>query len=119
MYRMLFRSRWAALLFVAITIASAAAFVGSSEGESAATELATNMRAQAQAKLPFAAEDVNEAARQSELIHGFASEEELVDDATGLDPTPEDELARIEAELAAQDEPTIVANSDQIAAPGY
>ena len=119
MYRMLFRSRWAALLFVAITIASAATFVGSSEGESAATELATSMPAQAQARLPFAAEDVNDAARRSELIHGFATDEDLVDDAAGLDPTPEDELARIEAELAAQDEPTIVATSDQVAAPGY
>ena len=116
---MLFRSRWAALLFVAITIASAAVFVGGQKSESSIKAIAADMRDQNQAKMPFPSEDVEEMAHESELIHGFASDEDLVDQATGDDPTPEDEPARIGAEVAAESEPTIVVHGDQSAAPAF
>ena len=119
MYRMLFRSRWAALLFVAITIASAAAFVGGQKESTSVKEIASDIRAQRAARMPVAPEDVPEMARQSDLIHGFALDEELVDEASGADPTPEEELALIEADLAAESEPTIVAHGDQFAAAEF
>jgi hypothetical protein len=91
----MFRNRWGALLFAALTLAGVAALVGSGQGEGAikrATEQIAQQKAQAD-KLTTdtqAPAEPSSAPAQSVVM---SADEELIDPAVGEDPTPIDEFA--------------------------
>ncbi len=89
----MFRNRWFALLFVGMVLAGVTKIVGTEEDQGAldaAREELARQRAQAEqmtgesAQFTFTDEDVEVE---------FVPDEELIDPATGYDPTPIDEFA--------------------------
>lgn len=91
MPRLLFQSRWAALTFVVISALAIAAFIGD--------ERAAHNKAEAQAQAiasktaeavpePGKAEAKPEAAGD-DVIWGYASDEDLMVDPSGFDPSPD------------------------------
>jgi hypothetical protein len=92
----MFRNRWGALLFVCITLAGAASLVGTEEGQGAiqqATDEIAQQKAQADqwttdTQAPSAA---TASATATTVVS--TSDEDLIDPATGIDPTPIDEFA--------------------------
>lgn len=92
-YQTLFRNRWIALAFVAFTLISAYTLVGAEDESS----LLGSMNGEAEGAQEQLA--VIEAPPQPEVVvdEGFSdfpddalSDEELIDPATGFDPTPSD-----------------------------
>lgn len=98
MYQMLFKSRWIALAFAGLTVLSVLTFVGEEGRESTLTRLTRDLRSQqgladASPKDVAIARSEASAARIIEaeppVIEDFVPDEELVDDAAGMDPTPD------------------------------
>jgi hypothetical protein len=84
MHRILFKNRFYALVFVAITLFSVRILVGT-DNERGALEKATE---QFTADKPVAAATPERARPASQPVATiFASDEELIDDAEGLDPS--------------------------------
>ena len=90
----MFRNRWFALLFVALTLAGVTTLVGTEEGHGALQD-ATDQIAQQKAQ----AEQLTSATQSTPSTDGsaeevvLASDEDLIDPAQGEDPTPIDEFA--------------------------
>lgn len=88
----MFRSRWSALLFVGLVLLGVANLVGTEE-EGGAIDAAraqfSDQHDQAEAFTQYspAGQNADEVALQ------FAQDEELIDPATGYDPTPVDDFA--------------------------
>lgn len=93
MYRHLFRNRWIALAFVIMMVTSAVSMVGTEEGGGMIDQATAELQGQKQDFEQQAAElsrptsshmviDVDE-------IEEDVSEDDLVDPATGIDPTPQ------------------------------
>lgn len=99
----MFKSSKGALLFVIVTLLGVATLIGSEDNEGALLKAASDIEKQRS----MMNED-REFARSSSAPVGFASEnpgdleftpeEELIDDATGFDPTPELEGPLVSAE---------------------
>ena len=90
----MFRNRWGAMLFVALTLASVTTLIGSEDGEGAIKQ-ATDRIAQQKAEADRLTTDTQQAppaaAGPAETIF-LSAYEELIDPATGEDPTPIDEF---------------------------
>lgn len=94
MYRMLFTNRWAALAFVALTVVCALAFVGTGPER----ESHPAVKQETPQPPPPAAQDAAAAqpapAPEASANQTFSSDEELIDPATGADPSPEGDFGR-------------------------
>ena len=88
----MFRNRWFALLFVGMVLAGAANIVGT-EGSGGALDAAREQYAGEQAQTQVLATDHEPAADANDVLLEFTPDEELIDPATGYDPTPVDEFA--------------------------
>ncbi len=116
----MFRNRWGALLFVGLTLAGVTTLVGTDKNNGALQQAALEIeRQQAQAE-KFAKDPGGAKAPQDEDDEAnFISDEELIDPATGEDPTPVDQTAPVlseEGETIPVDEVIIV--SREIAGQG-
>jgi hypothetical protein len=92
----MFRNRWGALLFVGITLAGVTTLVGTGGSDGAIQQAADQLANQkAEAERLTAPPEVNTpvAAEVPSDTVILAADEELIDPATGEDPTPVDEFA--------------------------
>ena len=88
MYRVVFRSRWLALAFVAMTLLSVYTIVGSAEEEGVLTRAQSAIEEQRAAVEKF--EEPNHSPATVEPLPEdtvFLSDEELIDDTQGIDPS--------------------------------
>lgn len=106
----MFRSRWGALLFVAMSATGAASLVGGEDEEGVLMTAAEDLERQRVAMERTVAEAATDPsampAEGPELE--FTDDEELIDDAAGFDPTPVDEGTVPADELVPHDEVVIV-----------
>ena len=89
----MFRNRWGAMLFVAVTLAGVTKLVGTEKGDGAiqqATDDIARQRAEAQRLTGDASQPVT---REPAATVELTPDEELIDPAVGIDPTPIDEFA--------------------------
>lgn len=87
---MIFRNRWAALFFVALTILSAMSLVGTSDGRGALSEMERDITQQRNGfdeVVGGLGETGLDAAEDIDVE--FATNEEWIDAADGLDPFPQ------------------------------
>lgn len=95
MYRMLFINRWIALAFVFLTVFSTIAIVGTEEKDGAIDRATKDLNEQRETFAKKAASfSQSEASDTDPGPTAFASDEDLIDDATGYDPTPDDGSGR-------------------------
>ena len=90
----MFRNRWFALLFVALTLAGVTTLVGTEEGHGALQDAAgqiAQQRAQAEQLTSATQEPAASEVSADDVV--MAAEEDLIDPAQGEDPTPVDEFA--------------------------
>ena len=98
MYQWLFRNKWVAIAFVILTLASVQALVGR-EGEgsvisrtkSQLIERHDKMQEQIGSMSADPAAPVVIPGPPTAVETGFAEDDDLIDDATGFDPTPDAE----------------------------
>lgn len=91
----MFRNRWGALLFVCLTLAGVATLVGTEEGEGTikhAADQIAQQKAQADRLTTDTQAPPRPASGPAETVV-LSADEELIDPATGEDPTPVDEFA--------------------------
>lgn len=99
MYRMIFRHRWAAVLFVLLVVAGALRLVGTQDQDGQLAEMQRQVSEQREQFEQATAADTNPFAEEiveddSEPEVGFAGDSDLIDPAEGTDPTPpEPEIA--------------------------
>jgi hypothetical protein len=106
----MFRNRWFALLFVCITLAGVTKLVGTDKEHGTiqhATDQIAAQRVQAE-QLTTATQETPVDSAADDVP--YADDDELIDEATGEDPTPVDEFAATTSEDAdgPSDEVTIV-----------
>ena len=93
----MFRNRWFALLFVALTLAGVTTLVGTEKSHGAlqdATDQIAQQKAQAE-QLTSATQESSSSDDADNVV--MAADEELIDPAQGEDPTPIDEFAAANA----------------------
>lgn len=116
----MFRNRWFALLFVAITLAGVTKLVGTDKEQGAVQQAAVQLAAQrVQAEqLTAPAQEPSADAHLDDVP--YVDENELIDDAAGEDPTPVDEFAAANSDDAGEpsDEVTIVSRDLPDQQPG-
>jgi hypothetical protein len=91
----MFRNRWGALLFVALTLAGVTTLIGTEGGEGAikhAADQIAQQKAEAERLTTATQESPKAVASPAEAVV-LSADEELIDPATGEDPTPIDEFA--------------------------
>jgi len=89
MYRLIFRNRWAALLFVAITLASTARLVGGGERSGTLDGVEDDLLRQ-RAMMQSSTDDLHrQPVLQANGDDGFTSEKDLIDPAMGAVPMAE------------------------------
>ena len=105
MYTFLFRNRYGALAFVGLTMIGAASLVGTQEDEGLITQTAATIEQQ-RADFEQASEAVNATPSPTTDMNAgtptierappipIAEDEDLIDDAEGIDPTPIDPFDR-------------------------
>lgn len=89
----MFRNRWFALLFVALTLAGVTTLVGTEKSHGAlqdATDQIAQQKAQAE-QLTSASQESSSSDDADNVV--MAADEDLIDPAQGEDPTPIDEFA--------------------------
>ena len=89
----MFRNRWFALLFVALTLAGVTTLVGTEKSHGAlqdATDQIAQQKAQAE-QLTSATQESSSSDDADNVV--MAADEDLIDPAQGEDPTPIDEFA--------------------------
>lgn len=105
----MFRNRWFALLFVALTLAGVTTLVGT-EKHDGAIQRASHQIAQQRARseeLTSGSQPAAAVASSTPDVITFSDEEELIDEAVGEDPTPADAGTPLDPEEIA-DEVVIV-----------
>ena len=119
----MFRNRWGALLFVCITLAGAASLVGTEDGQGAiqqATDEIAQQKAQADQWTTDTQEPPAAPASATATTVVSSSDEDLIDPAIGIDPTPIDEFAAAnpaEPDAEVADEVVIVSRGPEQPAP--
>jgi hypothetical protein len=91
----MFRNRWGALLFVALTLAGVTTLIGSEGGEGAIKQAADQL-AQQKAQADRMTTDTQQPPQATPTPADtviLSADEELIDPAVGEDPTPIDEFA--------------------------
>lgn len=105
----MFRNRWFALLFVAMVLASVTKFVGTGKGDGAVDEATREIAIQQQQAAELSGDDASSLPDEA-VAYEFTPDEELIDSATGEDPSPMiDEPAPLPG-----DEPAPVAEEDVV-----
>lgn len=88
----MFRNRWGALFFVCLTAAGAASLIGGEDDEGLLLN-ATNELSQTRSDLSGEMADLSEPDERPVMVvdneNQLASDEELIDQARGLDPVPD------------------------------
>lgn len=106
----MFRNRWGALFFVAVTLAGVAQLVGTRTERGAIDEAAATLTAQRQemealatpaAPPPVAADAITDDG--GDVIYDAPADEDLIDPGTGVDPTPPDSFDGESDEPTAED----------------
>lgn len=114
MYRIIFRYRWAALLFVFLIIGTTIRLVGTEEGDGQLAQMQQQVKEQREqfaqttsdaGEEPFP-EEIEEVEAEPEF--GFAEDTDLIDAAEGIDPTPDQP-----DEPGERDEPVELVNRDE------
>ena len=93
----MFRNRWFALLFVAVTLAGVTRLVGTEKDRGAIDAAANEIVEQKAQADQFAGDMAAAEVPQDDFSVEFTSDEELIDAAVGEDPTPVDEFAQQQA----------------------
>lgn len=111
----MFRNRWAALLFVAVTLAGVTKLVGTSEDGGAiqhAAEEIAHQKEQAERLTDDMSSPSSISAAQPSAP--MLADEDLIDPAVGEDPTPIDEFAAANPENAvlADDQQVVIVSRD-------
>lgn len=93
MYRHLFHNRWIALAFVLMMVTSAVSLVGTEEGGGMIDQATAELQGQKQ-DLEQQAAELSRPTRSHTVIdlnevEEDASDDDLVDPGTGIDPTPQ------------------------------
>ena len=91
MPRLLFQSRWAALTFVVISALAIAAFIGDERAahNKAAAQAQAVVSKPAEASPEPAKTEAKPEAAGDDVIWGYASDEDLIVDPSGFDPSPD------------------------------
>lgn len=95
MYQMLFKSRWIASLFVATIAYSAVAFVSDGSREDTLVQAAADLRGPAAKHDQLRHNETpHDQSRNSDnrVEFAFTPDSELIDDASGFDPSPMDAM---------------------------
>jgi hypothetical protein len=115
----MFRSRWGALVFVVVSAAGAATLVGGEEDEGVLLNAAAELQQQRQQQEDTLEGAVTSVGADAALPSGetveFTSDEELIDEAEGFDPTPLEDGAPPPPEVVPKDEVVIVSRDAEIA----
>ena len=104
MYQFLFKYKWAAFAFVILTLVSVQVLVGR-EGEKGVISLTQDQLLEQRQHLQQAKDDLGNDPAAADVVPpdagsatntedpevGLGDDEELIDEAAGLDPTPEEE----------------------------
>lgn len=112
----MFRNRWGALLFVGLVLAGVSQLVGTGKGDGAidkATQDLVKQREEA-ASLPAASHD---AFGKRPAKVEFASDDELIDQALGEDPTPIEQRESPAADAEELPHDTVILIPDNSAQP--
>lgn len=112
----MFRNRWFALLFVALTLAGVTRLVGTEEDHGALTEATDTLVAQKNAVHAMSGQGTA-TGEESDPIVEYISDEELIDPALGEDPTPVDETAPPAAEAVSPEDVVIVSQGPAASGP--
>ncbi|ANY18756.1 hypothetical protein A6F68_00221 [Tsuneonella dongtanensis] len=110
----MFRNRWLALLFVGIVLASVTKVVGTGKGDGALDQAKQQIESQKAQADQFSSEHSDSASDDS-VIYEFTPDEELIDSASGEDPTPSDAFGaevNEDPEVVPSDELVIVMDDD-------
>ena len=116
MLSQIFRSRWGALIIVMICAAGAAALIGTGENSGMLLDAADRLASQ-QSELgqpaaavtdPISVPDTHDPSSLTE----FTPDDELVDDTSGIDPTPPEEQPFQPDVVAQSDDMVIVLDDD-------
>ena len=94
----MFRNRWGAMLFVALTLAGVTTLIGSEDGEGAIKQAAgriAEQKAEADRLTTETQQPAPAATAPPETVI-LSADEDLIDPATGEDPTPIDEFNPID-----------------------
>ncbi|GGE01762.1 hypothetical protein GCM10011515_21800 [Tsuneonella deserti] len=94
----MFRNRWAALLFVGLTLASVTTLIGTGNGDGAidkATDQIARQKAEAD-RLTGSSQAPKLPEATTSIEAPFAADEDLIDPATGYDPTPPEEMPAVD-----------------------
>ena len=83
----MFRNRWFALLFGAMVLASVTKFVGTGKGDGAVDEATREIAIQQQQSAALSDDDAVSLPDEA-VTYEFTPDEELIDPATGEDPSP-------------------------------
>jgi hypothetical protein len=100
MYRMIFQYRWAAIVFVLLTIVGAVQLVGTEEQEGKLAEAQQQVVEQREQLAATTDADLSEeeAAEEAEPFdEGFSDDADLLQDAEGMNPNPEEDAAEEES----------------------
>lgn len=88
----MFRNRWFALLFVALVLAGVTKFVGTGKNDGAIDVARSQLTEQREIAEQFTTQTQPETVSGDDVTIEFSSDEELIDPATGEDPTPTDDF---------------------------
>lgn len=95
----MFRNRWGALLFVGLTLAGVTALVGTEKDSGALQQAALEIERQRSEAEKFTEDPpTRRTPDAADVEANFISDEELIDPATGEDPTPVDPTAPVLSE---------------------
>ncbi len=104
----MFRNRWGALLFVGLTLASVTTLVGTEKNDGALQQAADQIAMQEAKARRLTVNPASTASTKPARAIVVPTDEELIDDALGEDPTPVDEFAAADDEKPAEGEQTNV-----------
>ncbi len=104
----MFRTKWGALLFAVATAAGAATLIGGEQDRGVLLNAAEDIQQQKAAMEATMSSGSSPLAIPTSARVEFTSEEELIDDASGFDPTPVEDGAPLESEVVPHDEVVIV-----------
>lgn len=110
----MFRNRWGALLFVAITLAGVVTLVGTEKSKGSLQEASAQISAQRAQAAAFSNSEPSRTEIEAAVVP--IEDQELIDPATGIDPVPIDDFhdpfTGEETEVAPTDDVVIVSEDD-------
>jgi|GEM_PF-753808 len=115
----MFRNRWGALLFVGLTLAGVTTLVGTDKNNGALQQAALEIERQKAQAAKFAKEPGGSKTPEDEDAEAnFISDEELIDPATGENPTPVDPTSPMLSEAGETEPVEVIIVSREIPGQG-